>query len=159
MRHDRRATFGQAAVGRPVAPRVRRRHFKLLVRWSPQRDRRHHPPDDRADAAFWTAVALARGGRSADAIAAFRNMLGGYPNSPRAGEASAMLGWLLVDAHQLDEAAKRFARDDARLEPGRSNVRRAPNRQIIEISSEFDAAARRALNANRCAIALTYGTH
>jgi len=60
------------------------------------------------DAAFWQSVALARGGRAAEAIVAFREMIDGYPVSPRVGEASAMLGWLLVDAHQLDEAARRF---------------------------------------------------
>jgi hypothetical protein len=60
------------------------------------------------DAAFWQSVALARGGRAAEAILAFRAMVDDYPASPRVGEASAMLGWLLVDAHQLDEAARYF---------------------------------------------------
>jgi hypothetical protein len=60
------------------------------------------------DAAFWQSVALARGGRPAESIVAFRGMIDDYPASPRVGEASAMLGWLLVDAHQLDEAARRF---------------------------------------------------
>ena len=60
------------------------------------------------DAAFWQSVALARGGRGAEAIVSFRAMIDDYPASPRVGEASAMLGWLLVDAHQLDEAVRRF---------------------------------------------------
>ena len=61
------------------------------------------------DASFWRAVALARGKRSAEAVAAFHDFLDGYPRSPRAGQASAMLGWLLIDARALDEAARRFA--------------------------------------------------
>jgi TolA-binding protein len=60
------------------------------------------------EGAFWRAVALARAGSSGAAIAAFRDMLDRYGTSPRGGEASAMLGWLLVDAHQWDEAARRF---------------------------------------------------
>jgi TolA-binding protein len=66
------------------------------------------------DAAFYAAVAFARGGRSAAAITAFREMIDTYPSSPRIGEANAMLGWLLVDARQPQEAARRFlaAADD-----------------------------------------------
>jgi hypothetical protein len=60
------------------------------------------------DAGFWRAVALARGKRSAEAMSAFRDFLDAYPRSVRAGEASAMLGWLLVDARTYDEAARRF---------------------------------------------------
>jgi TolA-binding protein len=60
------------------------------------------------EGAYWRAVALARAGSPGEAIAAFREMLDRYAGSPRRGEASAMLGWLLVDAHQLDEAARRF---------------------------------------------------
>jgi len=50
------------------------------------------------DASFWRAVALARGKRIADALSAFREFLDGYARSARAGEASAALDWLLVDA-------------------------------------------------------------
>lgn len=60
------------------------------------------------DASYWRAVALARGRRSAEALSAFRDFLDGYARSPRAGEASAMLGWLLIDARDYDEAARRF---------------------------------------------------
>jgi tetratricopeptide (TPR) repeat protein len=91
------------------------------------------------DAAFWTAVALARDGRGADAIAAFRNMLDGYPNSPRAGEASAMLGWLLVDAHQLDEAAKRFA---AAADHPNEAVRASARKGLEELRVSADSASR-----------------
>jgi TolA-binding protein len=60
------------------------------------------------DASFWRAVALARGQRSAEAVSAFRDFLDGHARSSRAGEASAMLGWLLIDARAYDEAARRF---------------------------------------------------
>lgn len=60
------------------------------------------------DASFWRAVALARSKRGVEAVAAFHDFLGGHARSARAGEASAMLGWLLVDAGALDEAARRF---------------------------------------------------
>jgi len=60
------------------------------------------------DASFWHAVALARGKRSAEALAAFRDFLDTYARSARAGEASAMLGWILIDARAYDEAARRF---------------------------------------------------
>jgi TolA-binding protein len=60
------------------------------------------------DASFWHAVALARGKRSAEALSAFRDFLDTYGRSARAGEASAMLGWILVDARDYDEAGRRF---------------------------------------------------
>lgn len=67
------------------------------------------------DARFWEGVALARAGEPARAIAALRGFLGAFPRSSRAGEASARLGWLLLDAGETDEAARRFeaAVDDA----------------------------------------------
>jgi len=67
------------------------------------------------DASFWHAVALARGKRGAEALSAFRDFLDSHAGSVRAGEASAMLGWILVDARDYDEAARRFtaAIDDA----------------------------------------------
>ena len=60
------------------------------------------------EAAFWRAVALARDGSPAPAIVAFKQMLAGYPASPRRGEAAVILGWLLADAHQVEEAAALF---------------------------------------------------
>ncbi|MEO6776011.1 MAG: FecR domain-containing protein [Kofleriaceae bacterium] len=61
------------------------------------------------DARFWHAVALARDHAVRPAIAAFRELVDEHPGSTHAGEASAMLGWLLVDAKHLDEARERFA--------------------------------------------------
>lgn len=60
------------------------------------------------DATFWHAVTIARVGRSAEAVVALRGFLATYPTSARVGEASAMLGWMLVDAHELEEARRRF---------------------------------------------------
>ena len=60
------------------------------------------------DATFWHAVTIARVGRSAEAVAALRGFVATYPTSARVGEASAMLGWMLVDAHELEEARRRF---------------------------------------------------
>jgi TolA-binding protein len=61
------------------------------------------------DARFWRAVALARGHAAGSAMTAFRELVDEHPGSTHAGEASAMLGWLLVDAKRLDEARERFA--------------------------------------------------
>ncbi len=59
------------------------------------------------DASYWYPVALARAKRS-EAVDAFREFLDHYPRSAHAREASAMLGWLLVDARQRAEAERRF---------------------------------------------------
>ncbi|HVV86817.1 MAG TPA: hypothetical protein VHE35_27455, partial [Kofleriaceae bacterium] len=69
----------------------------------------------RDDARYWRTVALARAGRATDAIAGFRALLADVPATAHRGEASVMLGWLLVDAHQLVEAERRFR--DASADP------------------------------------------
>jgi TolA-binding protein len=60
------------------------------------------------DASFWLAVALERGKESARAATAFREFIAAFPAARRVGEANAMLGWILVDSNQPDEAARRF---------------------------------------------------
>jgi TolA-binding protein len=50
------------------------------------------------EARYWRAVALARVGNKAAAEAALDGFLTDYPLSPRAGEVSVMLGWLLLDS-------------------------------------------------------------
>jgi TolA-binding protein len=60
------------------------------------------------EARFWRAIALARGKKSAEAVAALRAFLVTCPASPRRGEASAILGWLFVDAHRTEEATALF---------------------------------------------------
>ena len=61
-----------------------------------------------SDAAYWRAVALGRAGRSPEAMKALREYLRRFPEAPQAGEASAMLGWLLVDAGDPDAARRSF---------------------------------------------------
>ena len=58
------------------------------------------------DAWFWRASALARA-KSPAAANALDAFIARYPNSPRLGEASAMLGWLVIDS-DLDRAEKLF---------------------------------------------------
>jgi hypothetical protein len=64
------------------------------------------------DARFWRAVALVRARRSPEAEVALRLFLQKHPASPRFGEASVTLGWLLLDrgdrqgARGLFEAAR-----------------------------------------------------
>jgi len=65
---------------------------------------------------------------------AFRDFLDAHARSPRAGQASAMLGWLLIDARAFDEAARRF--DAASGDPDPA-VRRSAR-------AGLDALARRA---------------
>lgn len=60
------------------------------------------------DASFWNAVALERSKESKRAADAFRFFIDHFPHSPRIGEANTMLGWILVDARQPAEAARRF---------------------------------------------------
>lgn len=61
------------------------------------------------DARFWRAVALARAGQRPLAVAALRDFLQQHPGSGRAGEATAILGWQLLRAGQLDQAQRCFA--------------------------------------------------
>jgi hypothetical protein len=60
------------------------------------------------DASFWHAVALGRNGRDAAAGVALDTFLARFPRSPRAGEASAMLGWILLSAGDGAAAEARF---------------------------------------------------
>ncbi len=54
------------------------------------------------DGAFWYAVALARVPRVGEAISGFRTFLEEFPTGTRAGEARAMLGWLLVPTDTME---------------------------------------------------------
>jgi TolA-binding protein len=66
------------------------------------------------DASFWRAVAYTRSGMNSEATKALNYHLKKYPNSPRAGEASTMLGWRLLKAGDMVRAQELFesARDD-----------------------------------------------
>jgi TolA-binding protein len=84
---------------------MRRSDFRAAVLAFARVERTSNLADD---AAYWQAVALARDGRADEAIGHFRALLDEPSRSAHNGEASAMLGWLLVDAHQPDEARRRF---------------------------------------------------
>ncbi|HUS66366.1 MAG TPA: tetratricopeptide repeat protein, partial [Kofleriaceae bacterium] len=60
------------------------------------------------DAHYWRAVALARAGRAERAAAVFDSFIAAHPGSPRAGEVSAMLGWILYERGEHSAAALRF---------------------------------------------------
>ena len=60
------------------------------------------------DARYWRAVALARSGRTASARDALGEFLRLHARSPRAGEASVMLGWMLLEAGDRTGAFRRF---------------------------------------------------
>ena len=67
--------------------------------------------DDNAlseDSLFWRGVALDRAHRLAEAQEVLTRFLIRYPKSDRAGEASVMLGWLLLRAGDLTAADMRF---------------------------------------------------
>jgi len=114
------AARAEAGVARAVAPT--RQEALYDDAWDALRARRfdeaatgfgrvlaESPSGPLADeAGFWRAIALARGKKNAEAVAALRAFLATYPASPRRGEASAILGWLFVDAHRTEEAAALF---------------------------------------------------
>ena len=60
------------------------------------------------DACFWLGAAAKRAGQTSTAREALTRFLKTYSSSARAGEASALLGWLLYDAGELDAAQQRF---------------------------------------------------
>jgi tetratricopeptide (TPR) repeat protein len=60
------------------------------------------------DAAFWHGVALRRAQQRPAAVKALTAFLDKHRRSPRVGEASAMLGWLLLEGGDLDGAERRF---------------------------------------------------
>lgn len=60
------------------------------------------------DSTFWRGVALARGGEVATAVHVLTAFVQAYPGSPRLGEASVMLGWMLFERGDREEAKSRF---------------------------------------------------
>jgi TolA-binding protein len=62
------------------------------------------------DALFWQSVALARAQRKGEAEGTLRTFVSRYPSSARLGEASAMLGWMLLDEGDADGARRAFER-------------------------------------------------
>ena len=64
--------------------------------------------DAREDACYWSGVAAKRAGQTSAARDALVRFLSAFPSSARAGEAAALLGWLLYDDGDLDGAERRF---------------------------------------------------
>jgi tetratricopeptide (TPR) repeat protein len=62
------------------------------------------------DAVFWRGVALDRAGRFAPARTVLEAFLARYPDSERKGEASVILGWLLIRSEDFGEARGYFER-------------------------------------------------
>jgi len=62
------------------------------------------------DACFWSGAAAKRAGDTQTARTALTSFLHDFPSSARAPEASALLGWILLDANDLDGAAALFHR-------------------------------------------------
>jgi hypothetical protein len=60
------------------------------------------------DTSFWYAVAIARTNQPRLAIASFASFLDQFPTGARVGEASAMLGWLLLEHDGPAAARPRF---------------------------------------------------
>ena len=77
------------------------------------------------DACFWSGVAAKRDGQNAVARNALTRFVQRFPTSSRAAEASALLGWVLYDAGDLDGAESQFRRAvDDRVPTIRDNARR-----------------------------------
>jgi TolA-binding protein len=70
------------------------------------------------DACFWVGAAARRANQTAVARDALTAFLARYPRSSRAGEAAALLGWLLYEGGQLDLAEQRFQQAAADRVPG-----------------------------------------
>jgi TolA-binding protein len=62
------------------------------------------------DALFWEAVSLARAGLAPAARASLAGFVARYPRSVRVGEASAMLGWMLLESGDASGARHAFER-------------------------------------------------
>ena len=61
------------------------------------------------DAAYWQAVSLKYAAQPGQAKTALQNFVDQYPFSPRRGEASVMLGWMLLDQGQWQQARSLFS--------------------------------------------------
>jgi TolA-binding protein len=92
------------------------------------------------DARFWRAVALGRSGQSQAEAYALRRFLSLHSGSSRAGEASAILGWLLVKQGQFDEAKQRF---QAAARDSRDEVRQSARAGLANIAAKSPATSDR----------------
>jgi hypothetical protein len=94
------------------------------------------------DAWFWMAVCQARVPRPAQARSSLAAFIERFPRSPRLGEASAMLGWILLDEGELEDAARRFS--VAARDPG-DEVRRSARAGLEQVAARRGAGPHPAL--------------
>ncbi len=90
------------------------------------------------DALFWQGVALDRAGRFAVAHRVLTDFLARYPDSDRRGEASVILGWLLVRSGELGAARQRF--EDALDDPA-ERVRKSAHAGLVAAGKQGRQAA------------------
>jgi TolA-binding protein len=87
------------------------------------------------DARYWESVALARQGQTTKARTAMESFLRRYPGSPRSGEVSVMLGWMLIESQEWTRAGQLFRA----AENDRSPSVRDSARKGLEISARVQA--------------------
>jgi TolA-binding protein len=77
------------------------------------------------DARYWESVALARQGQHDKARVAMESFLRRYPGSPRMGEVSVMLGWMLIESQEWTRAEQLFrAAENDRVSSVRDSARK-----------------------------------
>lgn len=84
----------------------------------------------REDAAYWSAVALAKAGRASKATEVFARFIAEFPNSTWSSGARAMLGWLYFDAGNAAEARRLF---EAAKTSSDADVRRSAERGLAAL--------------------------
>ncbi|MBC7973388.1 MAG: tetratricopeptide repeat protein [Myxococcales bacterium] len=84
------------------------------------------------DATFWRAVALARKGEVVTAAHVLTAYLRAYPDSARTGEARVVLGWLLLERGDLEDARRSFL---AATADGSQRVRDAAQHGLAAVAS------------------------
>ncbi|HLK91093.1 MAG TPA: hypothetical protein VKZ18_14440 [Polyangia bacterium] len=90
------------------------------------------------DALFWQGVALDRAGRFAVAHRVLTDFLARYPDSDRRGEASVILGWLLVRSGELGAARQRF---EGALDDPAERVRNSAHAGLVAAGKQSREAA------------------
>jgi TolA-binding protein len=90
------------------------------------------------DALFWQGVALDRAGRFAIAHQVLTDFLVRYPDSERRGEASVILGWLLVRSGEFSAAHLYF---EGALDDPAERVRKSAHAGLVAAEKQTREAA------------------
>lgn len=88
------------------------------------------------DASFWHAVSLARAGKTNQAKNALTLFVNMYSRSPRRGEASVMLGWILLRAGDFAGAKSRF---NTAVNDRVSHVRESAAKGLVEAAKHIES--------------------